>query len=327
NKFCVVFYIYLNYEYVFICYFKILIFNSFISTKFPVNVVNMRLLLLLMTPISIWSVAAYNYCHNASHFCNVAQMKHFMCQLDSELQPLDGSVHYKATIPDTVGFQNIILSLLNSCRSRLASGNLMTASNVTFPSASRMREIIWDNELAYMARTHAATVSFRHSECRSTQRFPMAGECVGMVVSSNDTYSVKSLLELTLLPMFDEYKDVENPVELIQAFNPLEHFDAGHFTVLASDRVSRVGCGIAVASNCERGEHVGGLCHFITCHFDFTNVAESYVYESGEPASKCSVWSSSPSLKHSNLCANTGKIFPMNHGDNVVKNQTRVLSV
>ncbi|XP_034478983.1 antigen 5 like allergen Cul n 1-like [Drosophila innubila] len=280
------------------------------------------LLLLLLSLLHLNN--AFNYCNNGSHYCNVNGMKHFVCQLDDELHPLYEKAKFVGLVPDTIKLRNIFLQYHNSYRNKLAGGSLITNNNMTFKSASRMRELIWDEELAYTARLHAATVSFKHSLCRSVLRFPFAGECLGLVFASRGRRRIADILDLTLQAMFEEYLEAEDPDEVINSFDAQKHYDLGHFTVIVSDRVSRVGCALAAATDCEK-ETTDGYCHFLTCHYDFTNMASSYVYRTGESASKCNTWKTSPSKEHTNLCTNSGEIFPEDHGENESKLQGRIL--
>ncbi|KAH8333283.1 hypothetical protein KR074_008147 [Drosophila pseudoananassae] len=253
------------------------------------------------------SASGYNYCHNRSHFCRKKNMEHFMCNL-GKLYPLDGSVKYEDTVPDAPKFRSSVLGKFNQYRNILASGDLRTGSNKTFPSASRMRVLIWDEELGFLARSHAKTVSFMHSECRATKRFPYAGEALAMIGVLNKKISLWEILSLTLKPMFDEFMAVDDPEEFVKNYDSEKHYGVGHFATIVSDRVSRVGCGIAIGSNCERGTKVG-LCHFLTCMFDFTNIANSFVYKTGEPASQCESWHTKRSINFEHLCHNKGTIF------------------
>ncbi|XP_022223860.1 venom allergen 3-like [Drosophila obscura] len=282
----------------------------------------MLLVLLGMMPL-LPHISAYNYCHNESHSCIAANKLHFMCRLDAELPPV---ATYRGTIPDTKLMHRIILKLINGYRDRLASGFLETRNKKMFPAAKRMRELIWDQELGYMARSHVATVSFKHSECRSTQRFPMAGEALGVVGSTTDKRSIFQILKLNFDRMFDEHLFVEDPESLVSYFDASIHMDAGHFCTLISDRISRVGCGVAMATDCGYDKSKGH-CHFITCHFDFTNIHGSYVYKDGSPASDCQIWGADPSKEYQHLCGNEQGIFEQDHGDEDLSNKTKVKGV
>ncbi|KPU76870.1 uncharacterized protein Dana_GF13477, isoform D [Drosophila ananassae] len=202
------------------------------------------------------SASGYNYCHNKSHVCRQRNLDHFMCNLGN-LRPLDGTVKYEDIMPDAPKLRDNILGKLNRYRNNLAGGDIRTAYNKSFPKASRMRALAWDEELGYLARCHAKTVSFMHSECRATSRFPYAGEVLAMIGVQKKKLFLWEIINLTLKPMFEEHMLVEDPEEYVKNYDPIKHYGVGHFTTLISDRVSRVGCGIAVGSNCNRGTKVG----------------------------------------------------------------------
>ncbi|XP_034478241.1 venom allergen 3-like [Drosophila innubila] len=264
------------------------------------------ILLLLLLQLGQKLGTAYNYCYNPLHVCNKKGLKHFICE---DHVPYLNKTKYVATIPDTLRFREFILSYYNKYRNLVAGGYLTTLQNKTFKPASRMRELIWDLELAYTARLHAETVSFKHSACRSVARFPYAGECIGIVQSYKHRRSLADILDLTIRFMFESYMEVQDPDRLITQFRIPEDMPLGQFTMLVSDRVSRVGCGFVVAKDCNLKD-IPGFCYMMTCHYDFINLGNSYTYLTGEPASNCSDWNTFPSRSYTNLCHNTGEIFP-----------------
>lgn len=174
---------------------------------------------ILLVAMLLAPASGYNYCNNKTHACNLAGMKHFMCRLDEDLRPLDDT-RFHDTIPDSPIFQTEVLGLLNNYRDILASGELTTKTNQTYPSAKRMRRLIWDKELAYMARVHASTVSFRHSKCRSTLRFPIVGECLAMMAAPEDRKNpVLTVLRNAFREMWKEHNEVEDPERLIDGYD------------------------------------------------------------------------------------------------------------
>nr|XP_016930169.1 venom allergen 3-like isoform X1 [Drosophila suzukii] len=265
--------------------------------------------LILLLPI----VFGYNYCNNRTHTCNKRNTVHFMCRLH-RFTPVGSTTRYYDTVPDTPNLQTEILSILNRFRDQFASGELRTNENRTFERAKRMRLLIWDKELGYMARAHASTISFAHSECRSTERFPYVGEVLAMMVpKAKPKPSLRTVMEKMFNKVFEEHLLVPDPEGLLQGFDPIRDFHCAHFTNIISDRVSRVGCGLAVASNCRHGAS-HNYCHFLTCHLDFSNLNGSYVYKAGEPGS-CGDWHTTSSKKYTNLCKNNGDLFPHDQGD------------
>ncbi|XP_017838258.1 antigen 5 like allergen Cul n 1 isoform X2 [Drosophila busckii] len=277
--------------------------------------VYLLLLWLLHLPLVVRS---YNYCNHKKKLCDLEHFDHFICK-DKDLD-----TRLLAVLPDTQILRDMIVRFHNVHRDRLASGSVMTSMNKSFPAAARMRELIWDNELGYMARLHASTVSFKHSECRATTRFPLAGECLGLVFPSSEPRSIEELINLTLQKMFDEFEMVDEPEELAKSYHADRDQDVGHFTVMINDRVSRVGCGIAVGNNCIGLNNTMGHCHFLTCHYDFTNVHQSYVYQTGDIGSRCGDWNAKVSSRYTSLCTNTGKIYTQDPAESETKIQSDI---
>ncbi|XP_017070270.1 venom allergen 3-like [Drosophila eugracilis] len=267
----------------------------------------MILPLIFVLPI----VTGYNYCNNKTHKCVLEKTEHFMCRLD-KYTPLENATKLYAIVPDTESLQLNILNILNRFRNHFASGDLRTAKNITFARAKRMRTLLWDNELGYMARVHASTVSYQHTECRATLRFPYVGESLALLVPKQ-SIEIPEILQKMFNTMFDEYLNVVDPEGLLLGYDPHRDYDCADFTNIISDRVSRVGCGLAVGSNCRSGSSTN-FCHFLTCHFDFTNMEGSYVYKAGKPAT-CVDWNTKGSKKFPNLCDNNGNLFPPDQGD------------
>lgn len=82
-----------------------------------------------------------------------------------------------------------------------------------------MRELIWDEELAYIAGIHASTVSYKHTICRSVLRFPNVGENLGIVFASAHRRTIVEILMLTLKDMFLEHEEVPDPDDLMSKFD------------------------------------------------------------------------------------------------------------
>ncbi|XP_070140189.1 venom allergen-1-like isoform X2 [Drosophila kikkawai] len=192
--------------------------------------------------------SCYNYCNNKTHVCNLGGLKHFMCRLEEELPPYNETTLVDI-IPDTRNLQTDMVVLLNNFRDMMASGQAITKLNKTFPSATRMRRLIWDNELAYLSRVHASTVSFKHTECRSTLRFPFVGEITAMMAAPlKKKLTIDGALRRVFRRIWKTHRDVEDPKKFIEAFTTTSNFSADDLAIIINDRVSRFGCGIAVGS-------------------------------------------------------------------------------
>lgn len=122
-------------------------------------------------------------------------------------------------IPDTYLLRERVVDFHNQFRDAVAAGTLRSKFHKKFPPAKRMRELIWDLELAYMARLHVSTLSFKHTMCRAVKRFPLVGESMGMVFTIEKHINMSRLLELTLKTMFYEYLECTSPESFTDHFN------------------------------------------------------------------------------------------------------------
>lgn len=72
-----------------------------------------------------------------------------------------------------------ILGHLNRYRDIIASGNAENENTkAKFPKASRMRELIWDWELCYLAEIHVKFLAVAYDNCRNTLRHPRSGQTI-----------------------------------------------------------------------------------------------------------------------------------------------------
>lgn len=128
-----------------------------------------------------------------------------------------------AIIPDTYVFRDMILEYHNSFRDAVASGLLVNKNGIVFPSARRMRELVWDSELAYLSRMHVKSLSFKHTVCRSVKRFPLVGENLSLIFTNKTKHQkVRDVLNLTLKNMFLEYKDIADPEKSVDYFDIMQ---------------------------------------------------------------------------------------------------------
>lgn len=132
---------------------------------------------------------------------------------------MNGTAKFVKKIPDTYQLRSLIVKFHNEYRNQLAGGVLMASNSKNFQSASRMREMVWDEELAYLASMHASSVSYKHTVCRSVLRFPVVGENLGIVFATAHRRSVTEILKLTLQVMFLEHENVPDPDDLMEKFN------------------------------------------------------------------------------------------------------------
>lgn len=197
----------------------------------------LRLLLLLI----LQQARAFNFCNNKQGYCELAQSKHFMCRLNTEMvegseiiqelkllvnlvfeflqKPIHDNISLVVAIPDTYLLRERIIQYHNEFRDAIASGTVKNKFKEYFPPGGSMQELVWDLELAYMARRHVTTLSFRHSKCRAVKRFPLVGESLSMVIANTKHINLTVLLDLTLREMFHEYKTCPSPKSFVTKLN------------------------------------------------------------------------------------------------------------
>lgn len=80
-------------------------------------------------------------------------------------------------MPVTKKFKRIIIDIHNHYRNLIAGGGENNDKGGKFPIASRMRALLWDDELEYNSKLHIqAAKRMVHDNCRATNRYPLAGQ-------------------------------------------------------------------------------------------------------------------------------------------------------
>ncbi|XP_020714952.1 venom allergen 5-like isoform X2 [Ceratitis capitata] len=211
----------------------------------------------------------YNYFCGSEDWCEKG--KHLMCD-SSEISK--GT--FKHHVPPTFKVRRLILEQHNNIRNNVAKEN----------SATRMRNLIWDHELAFLARTHTGLCPDKPSVCHKTARFEKVG---------HNTASKDGERHITLSTL------------MTTAFSEWQAKESAAFKVLAHDQISRVGCAIGYCVDCTGGKK---HCYFVSCFYDMDHKEGVEIHIKGtEAASKCNVWDSVKDEKYTSLCHNTGKIF------------------
>ncbi|XP_061399396.1 antigen 5 like allergen Cul n 1-like [Musca vetustissima] len=224
------------------------------------------------------------------------------------------SNEFKGHVPITKKMKRIFMHIHNDYRNRVASGKEIGAtSEKHFPKASRMRELIWDNELMYVAHIHTAQTRMGHDKCRATQRFLFAGQNLGWK-GTVCSIPIIEMLNESLHEMYMEKDVVPDPVAMADLYNAqVKNAHVGHFTAMMNDRTSRLGCAISIGLNCKAPnvDKVYPWCYYLACNYDGTNLLGSYIYKTDaeQSASQCSDWGVGKSSVYEHLCGNSGEIF------------------
>ncbi|XP_075151229.1 antigen 5 like allergen Cul n 1-like [Haematobia irritans] len=265
------------------------------------------------------SVTSWEYCKPDIHkkLCK-SPLIHTVCDpsmaFDNSVSMI--SNEFKAHVPITKKIKRIFLHIHNDYRNRVASGEeIRNGTTIAkFPKASRMRELIWDNELMYVAHIHTTQTRMGHDKCRNTQRFLNAGQNLGWKGTAYNVPIIE-MLNNSLLEMYMEKDLVPNPDEMASNYNSeVKKAHVGHFTAMINDRTSRLGCAISVGLNCKAqppNDKIYPWCYYLACNYDGTNLLDTYIYEisAKESASQCSDWGVRKSSNYKHLCGNSGEIF------------------
>lgn len=80
-------------------------------------------------------------------------------------------------MPLTRKIKTAFINWHNYYRNRTAGGWTKNIErNIYFPKAVRMRELIWDSELSYLAHVRTKLVNKGEVKCLATQRFKKVGQ-------------------------------------------------------------------------------------------------------------------------------------------------------
>uniref|UniRef100_A0A646QDZ6 Cysteine-rich venom protein n=1 Tax=Hemiscolopendra marginata TaxID=943146 RepID=A0A646QDZ6_9MYRI len=174
-----------------------------------------------------------------------------------------------------------LLDLHNKFRQKVANGQQPNQ-----PSASNMKEVHWDDEIATKAQQIVERCVFQHStyEERKTSKYPIVGENIYMGSYANP-------LDTAMNMWFDEVKDV-NP-SVLQRFNFNGPKVIGHYTQLVWAETEAIGCGYMKKAD-------DGQAYVFCQYAPGGNYQDQSVYKQGPPASACP---SGKSSKYPGLCS------------------------
>uniref|UniRef100_A0A1Q3FTZ0 Venom allergen-1 n=1 Tax=Culex tarsalis TaxID=7177 RepID=A0A1Q3FTZ0_CULTA len=229
---------------------------------------------LLLTLVGI-PAQATNYCDRK--LCR-GKGRHIACNGLTQLAPSCGSSARE--IPLDSHKQAMIVALHNTFRSRVASGRIASSRNGRLPPAARMATMQWDDELASVAAANARRCKFEYDQCRSTDRFPLAGQNIALIGNFGRARTDADLVMLVISDWFAEYEDVE--MGQLESYNVQKGGPrVGHFTQIAADRATHVGCSLVSFQPAMTTQWL------FVCNYAITNIREEPVYVAGSACSGC----------------------------------------
>ncbi|XP_057380131.1 mucin-2-like [Daphnia carinata] len=189
-----------------------------------------------------------------------------------------------------------ILQVHNDYRRKVAQGLETRGNPGPQPSASNMRQLIWDEELAVMAQTHAQQCVFKHDTCRDVSRFRV-GQNIYVGGSSADNLGTSSW-EKAVTAWYDEVDDMTSAYVTNFPASPPKVI--GHYTQLVWANSYTVGCGVAYYQSTATFDVTSPYNRLYVCNYGPTgNFVNSPVYQQGTAGSACPA----PTSNNNGLCA------------------------
>lgn len=97
------------------------------------------------------------------------------------------------------------LDNMNKYRNKIASGyEFGEAAGAKFPAAARMRELIWDNELAYLAIQQSSLMKLAKPRCANSVKYTN----IGIIKVNCNKIKPFNLLNVTYLNYFKLYIEI-----------------------------------------------------------------------------------------------------------------------
>ncbi|XP_030382240.1 venom allergen 5 [Scaptodrosophila lebanonensis] len=213
---------------------------------------------------------------NGTH---IVQMPHIGCGNNGSFAPRCGPKPHLLYMSERR--RTLLLDLHNLARARIAGGELPG-----YKPAAHMPLLRWDAELEHLATLHAKRCQFAHDKCRNTPHYKFSGQNIGYFWIGRDFKSHSRRMKAFVVNWFREYLDANQT--FINSYRPHpQGKKIGHFTLLVADRVHRVGCA-AVRYLDPQPQRGGNIFQFmLTCNYDYNNIFNEPIYQTGPMASKC----------------------------------------
>ncbi|KAF2896319.1 hypothetical protein ILUMI_09858, partial [Ignelater luminosus] len=218
-----------------------------------------------------------NYCHPELSCKDEVIKRHTVCLLrhNCGISPkCKNFTEYSLSVSE----KREILKKHNELRSTIAMGKeLTTKYGDQLPSAANMRELVWDEELEFLAQCWANQCPKSHDSCRKKSDRMESGQ--------NLAWTTTTLpVQFAIVSLFNEFINVTS-LKLIDRYMPQRlPNQVGHFTQIAYWNTTQIGCG-------RSRYHFSGLesvSTLIVCHYAWAGNYEGLeVYQKGIPCSKC----------------------------------------
>lgn len=219
-----------------------------------------------------------NYCELP---CELTKKEHFICNLQHKCGKGPACVSFKGS-EYTTELKEATLYWHNYYRNYVALGKENRGINRAQPKAANMRELVWDNELEYIAQCHANQCIFEHDQCRrssATDIYRPPGQNLAAMADSSKNN--EELIESMIKMWYDEVELVDPAI--LEKF-PWGSSRIGHYTQMVWAETSRLGCGFVLRD-------MDGYQNYslLACNYAIGgNLITGKVYQTGSPCSQCS---------------------------------------
>lgn len=233
------------------------------------------------------SVKSVDWCEIETKFCK--GRSHIGCNPD-QIKQIEVT---NFEIIKTSIVKNYILKGHNEMRDDQASGDYQN-----FPPASKMLEMDWDEDLTTLAEIHVRHCNMKHDKCRSTEKFPGAGQNLGYTCSSRKNRSIKFCVNRIIESWRNESNLTDSSI--ISSYVRTKK-KIGHYTICIKDTNRAVGCSVARYIQIIDGDEYD--CVMMTCNYAVTNIVNEPIYTTGPSGSDCYSIGKNISETYENLCS------------------------
>ena len=174
----------------------------------------------------------------------------------------------------------LILEKHNELRRKVAQGQQRDPKPQ--PSASNMRKMVWNEELAATAQRWADQCNFSHDRNRRKLDKTYVGQnaYLGMNSQNENLTTIMSKMDEPVQAWYDEVvNNAFDPVDI----NPFKFdYTTGHYTAVVWAESEELGCGQVVYKEGDWFKNI------VVCNYAMGgNIVGSAMYEEGEPCSNC----------------------------------------
>lgn len=236
----------------------------------------------------------------ANEYCALCS-DHVMCKYPSDTPGKACKNYQKPTMSSSD--KELIVRLHNEYRNKVALGQETRGkNNVAQPSASNMRKMSWDDEIATYAQRWADQCTFDHDTCHTTKDKTISGQnlLLGGLAPNQTTPDWKEAVKL----WYEEVTARDGSLNTKPFTADSTFMDVGHYTQLTWADTYAVGCAYSTYT---AGSGTTVDTQLVVCNYKPSGNFEGEVqYAGGQPASNCPTGTQKDST-YPGLCASSSQ--------------------